>query len=207
MDTARKRLLAGLVGGVVATLVALFLIALLVAYGGIYDIGASSGHTSGVRWLTDSAMRSSVQARAPDDPDQAPGPQEIAAGAREYKAMCEHCHGGPGTEPAGWSRGMLPRPPHLTEAAAEWETGEVFWIASNGLKFTGMPSFGQDHDDATLWNIASFVTRLPGMTQEQYDAYGTAHSHGGGDSGAGHHGQEQDGQENHGQEPHGEARP
>lgn len=80
---------------------------------------------------------------------------------------------------------MKPRPPHLVEAASEWSAGEVKWIVEHGLKYTGMPSFGTDHDDATLWNIAAFVKRLPGMTPAQYHAFGPAHEHGAAAPGSG----------------------
>ncbi|WP_149193124.1 c-type cytochrome [Luteimonas suaedae] len=180
MEGKRKPLWTGVAAGVVGTLLALFLGALLVAYTGAYNIAASTGHTAGMRWLLDHAMHASVRSRAPKDGVAARlGEADLAAGAGEYKAMCEHCHGGPDTEPAGWSRGMRPRAPHLTDAASQWEPAEVFWIVRHGIKYTGMPSFGESHDEATLWNIAAFVDRLPAMTPEQYRAYGDAHGHAG----------------------------
>ncbi len=36
---------------------------------------------------------------------------------------------------------------------------------------TGMPAFGETHDDATLWNIAGFVKALPTMSASRYAAY------------------------------------
>ncbi|MFC0676361.1 c-type cytochrome [Lysobacter korlensis] len=179
MHPERKHLGAGLLIGIIVTLLALLLIALTVAYTGAYNVAASRDHTAGVHWLLDTTMRSSVRSRAPEVADtQWLARADVAAGAGEYKAMCEHCHGGPGADPAEWSRGMLPRPPLLVEEADEWEPGEVFWIVKHGLKYTGMPSFGETHDDATLWNIAAFVERLPAMTPEQYRAFGPAHAHG-----------------------------
>ena len=161
METRHSRFGSGLVAGLLATLLVLLLTALVVAYTGVYNIAASAGHTAGVRWLMDSTKRSSVRSHAPDDDASAWLPKaNVAAGAREYKAMCEHCHGGPGIEPSRWSRGMLPRPPHMTEAATHWQPDEVLWIIRHGIKLTGMPSFA-GHDDATLRDIAGFVDRLP----------------------------------------------
>src|SRR3546814_9319250 len=56
----------------------------------------------------------------------------LAQGAGYYAESCAYCHGGPGQEPAEWSRGMRPEPPHLTEAATEWTDQEIHWIVSNG---------------------------------------------------------------------------
>ena len=181
MDRTRSHFLRGALAGVLGTLLLALLVALGVAYTGAYNVAASSGHTAGWRWLLDTTMHASVRSRADEGESQARlARADVAAGASEYKAMCEHCHGGPGVEPAGWSRGMLPRPPHMTEAAREWKPAEVVWIVRHGVKYTGMPSFGEGHDEVQLWNIAAFVKDLPAMTPEAYRRYGPAD--------AGHHG-------------------
>lgn len=184
MEAHRKHLLTGAALGVLGTLFALFIAALLVAYGGAYNVAAGRDHTAGVRWFLDRTMHSSVRSHAEPASDAVLAAADVTAGAGEYKSMCQHCHGGPGVEPAAWSRGMNPRPPHLVDAAREWPAGEVKWIVEHGIKYTGMPAFGADHDDATLWNIAAFVKRLPGMTPAQYRAYGPAQAHGGGQANA-----------------------
>lgn len=173
MEAKTRHVLAGVVVGALATLLLLLLGAVIVAYTGGYDVAASSGHSAGVRWLFHTTMQASVRSRASGKAaGEPPGPADIAAGAHEFKAMCEHCHGGAGVEPDAWSRGMLPRPPRLTEAAADWKPQELLWIVTHGIKDTGMPSFGRSHDAQALRNIAAFVQRLPGMTPAQYRAYG-----------------------------------
>jgi mono/diheme cytochrome c family protein len=189
MHVVQKRpghFFAGILIGAIGMLALLFLGALVVATTGAYDVAARSGHTAPMRWLLDTSMRSSVDRRAPDTPaTRAPADDAVACGAGEYKAMCEHCHGAPGVDPAEWSHGMLPRPPDLMHAATEWQDSEIFWIVGHGLKFTGMPAFGETHDDSTLWDIAHFVSRLPAMTPEQYAAFPAGHGH---DQGGGHGG-------------------
>lgn len=106
-------------------------------------------------------------------------PQRIEAGASSYKSTCQHCHAGPGIERSPWASGMRPRPPHLTEAAAEWEPEEVFWIVKHGVKMSGMPAFGPTHDDQMLWNIVAFVKELPAMTPARYAALGSTKDDGG----------------------------
>jgi mono/diheme cytochrome c family protein len=98
----------------------------------------------------------------------------LAAGATAYKSMCQQCHAGPGAERAEWAEGMRPRPPHLTEAAAEWALGEVFWLVRHGVRMSGMPAFGPTHGDEEIWGIAAFVKELPAMTPERYAAAGQA---------------------------------
>ena len=93
--------------------------------------------------------------------------------------MCEHCHGAPGINRREWAEGILPQPPHLVEAAAEWTPAEVFWLVKHGVKMTAMPAFGPTHNDEALWNITAFVKQLPAMTKPQYErlAGSEAHEH------------------------------
>lgn len=179
MDAEKKKFGAGVLAGLVGLLLLVLFVMLFTVYTGSYNIAASEDHTPFVRWVFDTTMKNSVQRQA-DEIDVPELTQEmVASGAREYKAMCEHCHGGPGVEPDGFSRGMLPQPPHLHEAASEWQESEIFWLAKHGVKMTGMPAFGEDHDDKALWNITAFVTKLPGMTEQEYRRFESAD--------AGHH--------------------
>lgn len=179
MDITRKHFIWGALTGVLGAVLLIFLIAVMVAYAGAYNVAASSGHASGMRWLLDTTMHASIRTRAGEaDAGRRLARADIAVGASEYKRTCEHCHGGSGVEPAEWSRGMLPQPPHLTEAAREWKPAEIVWIVRHGVKYTGMPAFGEDHDEAALWNIAAFVKSLPGMTPADYRALGPPGMHG-----------------------------
>ncbi len=92
-----------------------------------------------------------------------PSEELIAEGAGHYAESCAHCHGAPGAEPAEWSRGMRPEPPHLTEAAAEWTPEEIHWIVSNGIKMSGMPDFGSHHAPEEIVALTAFVSALPGL--------------------------------------------
>ena len=174
VDDRRKKA-AGLdvAAGALGVIAILGLAGLFIVYSGTYNVAATQEHTALTRWAFGTTFRNSVERHA--EGMVAPGPataEMIAAGAASYKAMCHHCHGGPGAARAGWASGMRPRPPHLVEAASEWEPGEVFWLLRHGVKMSGMPAFGPTHDDRTLWNIVAFVKDLPGMTPERYAALG-----------------------------------
>ncbi|MAM88313.1 c-type cytochrome [Allohahella sp. A8] len=166
----------GFAVGIVATVLAAIAAAMIVVYTGAYNVAANDDHTSMVRWAFETTMYNSVQARA----DDIEVPQDIgdaSAGAADYKAMCQHCHAGPGVKRAAWANGMLPLPPHLTKHASEWEPDEIFWLVKNGVKMSAMPAFGAHGDDQKLWNIVAFVKQLPGMTAEEYAAVeGSSHA-------------------------------
>ena len=159
------------IAGAVGMLLLIPGIGLLVVLTGSYDVAATRGHAPVVRWAVDTTMRNSVEGQAAELQPPAPITREmLVAGAHEYAEMCAHCHAAPGRERSGWAQGMRPQPPHLTRAAREWRPREIFWIVKHGIKMTGMPAFGPTHEDEALWNVAAFVSQLPGMTAEQYAA-------------------------------------
>lgn len=165
----------GMAAGAGGVLALLGIAGLVVVYAGAINVAATEEHTAFTRWAFDTTFHNSVRRRAEGiAAPQTAIPATLDAGASAYKAMCQHCHGGPGVERAEWASGMRPRPPHLTEAAARWEPQEVFWLVRHGVKMSGMPAFGPTHDDTAIWNIAAFVKALPAMTPERYASLGAA---------------------------------
>jgi mono/diheme cytochrome c family protein len=191
MNGSKKAAGLGVAAGVLGVLALLGTAGLLVVYTGAYNVAATEEHASFTRWAFDTTFQNSVERRAADvTPPEAVTPEMIAAGAASYKSLCQYCHAGPGVERAEWASGMRPRPPHLTEAAAEWDIREVFWLVRHGVKMSGMPAFGPTHDDQAIWSIAAFVKELPAMTPERNaqlgeSRTGTGHAEGGSHEGGG----------------------
>ncbi len=139
-------------------------------FGG-YDVAATVPHWGVVKWVLDGTMDHSVEAhsaqvKVPALSDKA----MIREGAQEYHEMCETCHGGPGREASAIGKGLYPQPPNLIESARKMSPAEIFWVAKNGIKMTGMPSFGKTHDDAELWEIVAFVADLPVLSSGDYQS-------------------------------------
>jgi mono/diheme cytochrome c family protein len=172
----------GFVIGIAATVIIMALIGLLVMFGGLYNVAADKPHTAVGRAMLSTTMDNSVRHHAGGLKAPAMDAAAIREGGSEYKEMCAGCHGGPGVEPMEATRGMLPRPPSLAEAADEWETPEIFWLVKHGVKMSAMPAFGSTHNDATLWKIAAFVKSLPKTKPADYAAIQAdndeAHHHG-----------------------------
>lgn len=164
-----KRFGAGIAIGVIGSVLVIVAVWLAVAYTGAYNVAASDSHADIVRWTLDTTMHRSVKRRADGTslPERFSSAQ-IAAGAMHYAEYCAHCHGTPGADPAGWSRGMRPEPPHLAEAATEWTPGEIHWIVSNGIRMSGMPAFGELHGSEEIVALTAFVTALPGLSAADY---------------------------------------
>jgi mono/diheme cytochrome c family protein len=97
-------------------------------------------------------------------------------GFREFHEMCVRCHGAPGVVREGFAMGMYPAPPDLASGNLFREMGpaEIFWVIKNGLKMTGMPAFGVNHEDDELWGIVAFLEGLPKMTPQEYTSMAEA---------------------------------
>lgn len=154
---------------VAATLVVLGLAGLAVMYSGAYNVAATAGHTSLVRWILQTTQERSIAARVDHVPQ--PPPVDSAAvlhGFGHFRSMCVLCHGAPGVERGELGKGITPEPPELSEAAEEFSERELFWITKHGIKMAGMPAFGPTHSDEEIWGIVAFLTRLGRMTPEEY---------------------------------------
>ena len=160
---------AGLAMGIVGTILVGLAAWLMVAYTGAYNVAASDPHADVVRWTLKKTMRRSVSSRAGGvDLPKTVSEDLLAMGAGHYAEDCAHCHGAPGAEPAEWSRGMRPEPPHLMEAASEWTPEEIHWIVTHGIKMSGMPAFGTHLSPEELAALTEFVSALPGLSTDDY---------------------------------------
>jgi len=81
--------------------------------------------------------------------------------AADFKDICLNCHVAPGVQHSFFGAGLNPLPPDLGESAPELNPAEIFWIAKNGIKMTGMPSFGKMFSDPQLWAITAYIKTFP----------------------------------------------
>ena len=143
----------------------------LFAWSGLYDVSANVPHTQFVYSLLESAMHRSVRrhARQVHLPQTPLGDERVVArGAGCFRDHCIACHGAPGIAQAEIGRSMQPLPGSLADAAARWETKELYWIARNGIKMSGMPAWEYRLGDADLWAVVAFMQRLPKLGAAEY---------------------------------------
>jgi mono/diheme cytochrome c family protein len=115
----------------------------------------------------------------PDDPARA------ARGREHYGENCLPCHGAPGVKAMEMAEGMNPKPPELDGPHTRGlSDGQLFWIVKNGIRASGMPAFGVNHQDPEIQDIVAFVRHLPALTpaekQELGEALPREHHHEGG---------------------------
>jgi mono/diheme cytochrome c family protein len=84
---------------------------------------------------------------------------------------CATCHGNDGRGMTLIGRGLYPKPPDMTaRTTQELSDGELYYIIENGVRFTGMPAFGEDPDnteDTETWDLVHFIRHLPNLTDEE----------------------------------------
>ena len=142
---------------------------LVVVYGGIYDISATSPHLQPVYSMLETTMRHSVRRNAQGiEPPALDTPERILRGAALYRDQCVQCHGAPGVAQGDIGKSMQPLPGPLVDALQRWRPREIYWITRHGIKMSGMPAWQFRMDDAQLWDVVAFVQRLPELTPQAY---------------------------------------
>lgn len=163
-------------------LIAVGLVAVGFIYSGFYNVAADEPHTGIVSTVLEVVRERSIAARAdsasiPDLSD----PEQIRSGAGNYDAMCAQCHLAPGMTETELHRGLLPTPPNLAEHRIN-DPAKAFWVVKHGIKFTGMPAWGESMGDEYIWGLVALINRLPELDASQYQALvatSDGHQHGG----------------------------
>ncbi|HKJ45121.1 MAG TPA: cytochrome c [Balneolales bacterium] len=154
---------------VVVTILVEIIIFIGFIFSGLYNVSVLSPDPGIVQWVFSTTSDNSVEHHAknikmPDLSDST----LIAHGFDHYNEMCVGCHGAPGVKRSEAGQGLFPKAPDLTESAKELPPQELFWVVKNGIKSTGMPSFGKTHSDQKIEAIIAFLERMKSMTPQQY---------------------------------------
>ena len=144
-------------------------------FGGFFSVAESQDDPAIVSWALATVRSASVTRHASDQPPPSlDDPATVKAGARAYATIgCVNCHGGPpDANWAKWSEGLKPVPADLKVMAKERTAPQLFWAIKNGIKFTGMPSFGlAGASDQDIWSIVAFIKKLPGISDDDYKTW------------------------------------
>jgi mono/diheme cytochrome c family protein len=100
-----------------------------------------------------------------------PASEEVLAEARIHFAdHCANCHGNDGRGSTLIGQNFHPRTPDLTKIETQsFSDGELFYMISNGIRFTGMPAWGKGRPEPDLdsWKLVHFIRHLPSITSEE----------------------------------------
>jgi len=146
-------------------------------FGGFYSVAATEPESGPVAWALVKVRQASINLHATDPaPATLDDPALVRAGARAFAARgCVTCHGAPGADYAKFAEGMRPDPPDLKDIVSDRAPAQLFWVAKNGIKMTGMPGFGAiGVADAELWSVVAFLEKLPSVSEADFKAWSEA---------------------------------
>jgi mono/diheme cytochrome c family protein len=123
------------------------------------------------RWLARRARSMAVPAAAKERANPVQDSPEILAEARAHWAdHCAACHANNGSGDVEMGKHMYPPAPDMRQPDTQNLTdGELFYIIQNGIRLSGMPSWGSggSHDELDSWKLVRFVRHLPRLTAEE----------------------------------------
>ncbi len=160
-----------------------YLLLLLIAVGifatGTYMLArgfsAKSEPTAAEAFVARQLRHFAIPRGARELPNPVKGNPEVLSSAMEHFAdHCASCHGNDGRGMTLIGRGLYPKPPDMTlPATQQLSDGELYYIVENGVRFTGMPGFGEEpgnNEDTETWDLVHFIRHLPAITDEELAA-------------------------------------
>jgi mono/diheme cytochrome c family protein len=132
---------------------------------GYIDFAADQKPSSTEEKIAMDAVDASTDRRAPDAKNPlAPTEANIVAGAQLYMDHCAGCHGVPSNPDSQFGRSFNPPVPEFFKDAPDMSESQNFYIIQHGIRWTGMPAWGQTLSDTQIWEIVKFlgnVEKLP----------------------------------------------
>lgn len=152
---------------------ALGLFGVAVAWSGLLNIGASTGHWRITNWALHWAMGNYTRTYAlleDEPPADLDDRARVHRAAGHFETACAFCHGSPLRDWPILPANMTPRPPALDGSAQKWSPRELSRIIRHGIKYTGMPAWIARGRADEVWAMVAFVRALPKMSPDEYRA-------------------------------------
>jgi len=98
-------------------------------------------------------------------------PELLQESERHFADHCASCHGNDGSGATEMGRNFFPRVPDMRSGSTQrLSDGELYYIIHNGVRWTGMPAWGDSDNDMDSWKLVLFIRHLPQLTpQEVHD--------------------------------------
>ncbi len=122
------------------------------------------------QWAARMARQIAVPADAAAKTNPIAYTPEILIEARAHWAdHCASCHANDGSGETSLGQHLYPPAPDMRLPATQRLTdGELMFIIENGVRLTGMPSWGRDgHTQDDSWKLVHFIRHLPDVTFEE----------------------------------------
>ena len=95
-------------------------------------------------------------------------PESLVAAREHWVVGCASCHALDGGGNTVLGRNLYPPAPDMRAAYVQTlADGELYYIITNGVRFTGMPAWGGEHSSEETWQLVSFIRRLLTLSPEE----------------------------------------
>jgi mono/diheme cytochrome c family protein len=116
-------------------------------------------------------LDASTKRHAPDTRNPIPATDaNLIEASKVYKANCASCHGDPEDPKPVLGSSFYPPAPRFLEDAPDMPENENFYIIKHGIRFTGMPGWGNVFSDDQIWKLSAFLSQMgkfpPSIEQE-----------------------------------------
>jgi mono/diheme cytochrome c family protein len=94
-------------------------------------------------------------------------PELLQESARHFADHCASCHGNDGGGNTEMGRNLYPPVPDMRlPATQELSDGELYYVIHNGVRWTGMPAWGEpgNDNDQDSGKLVLFMRHLPHLT-------------------------------------------
>jgi mono/diheme cytochrome c family protein len=144
----------------------------LVAYVRTHGFSARTEPSAAEAFVARNVRSFAVPRQARDAVNPIAASPEVLSTAMEHFAdHCAICHANDGSGNTPIGKGLSPKAPDMRLAGTQNLTdGEIYYIIHNGIRFTGMPAFGEDSPDKPdedSWKLVYFIRHLPKITEDE----------------------------------------
>lgn len=154
-----------IIGTLIVGAILIAIAALIVVEFGLMPANADATPPALERWAATTALHKAIQRQAPTEADPlAINEDNLTAGMKIYGANCVFCHGGADGAPSDIAKGLYQKPPQLAEHGVEDDpAGHTYWKVSHGIRWTGMPAFGDVLSDEEIWQVTLFLKHMDSL--------------------------------------------
>jgi mono/diheme cytochrome c family protein len=112
-------------------------------------------------------VRLAIPADADRQQNPLDGQGDVWRQAREhYLDHCAVCHGRDAKGRTQMGANMYPKVPDLTSAEVQRRSdGALFYIIQNGVRWTGMPAWRNEHSPEDTWKLVAFIRKAPTLLE------------------------------------------
>lgn len=109
-------------------------------------------------------LDASVSRRAPGSVAPQSSEQQLVEAVKLYKTHCAECHGSPERARQNLaSLSLYPPAPQFMQDVPDMPENENFYIIQHGIRWTGMPAWGNVLTTQQVWELADFLGHMENL--------------------------------------------